>query len=98
MDFTLTEDGVITPTRVLMDGTNSVAYVQSTVQTRSAKKRETPNPKKCKVFLTEAPWSGRVVSAHGVRHDPARIEALRQRSSPSTGQELQQFNCALNWM
>ncbi|KAG3073353.1 hypothetical protein PI124_g23646 [Phytophthora idaei] len=28
----LTEEGVITPTRVLMGGTNSVAYVQSTVQ------------------------------------------------------------------
>lgn len=28
----LTEDGVITPTRVLMGGTNSVAHVQSTVQ------------------------------------------------------------------
>lgn len=28
----LTEDGVVTPTRVLMGRTNSVAYVQATVQ------------------------------------------------------------------
>ncbi|TDH65839.1 hypothetical protein CCR75_009603 [Bremia lactucae] len=31
-DSILTEECVITPTRVLMGGTNSVAYVQSTVQ------------------------------------------------------------------
>ncbi|KAG2950455.1 hypothetical protein PC117_g4442 [Phytophthora cactorum] len=30
--FILTEEGLITPTRVLMGGANSVAYVQSTVQ------------------------------------------------------------------
>eukprot|EP00644_Phytophthora_capsici_P005004 jgi/Phyca11/96647/e_gw1.1.158.1 len=130
----LTEDGVITPTRVLMGGTNSVAYVQSTVQAmfgdlfnnglliwiddllryadspeellrilRSVlliceKKGLKLNPKKCKFFMTEALWCGRVVSADGVRHDPARIDALRQMPVPSTGQELQQFICALNWM
>eukprot|EP00644_Phytophthora_capsici_P009200 jgi/Phyca11/102286/e_gw1.6.1108.1 len=34
----------------------------------------------------------------GVRHDPARIEALRAMSYPSTAGELQQFICAINWM
>ncbi|ETI57024.1 hypothetical protein F443_00604 [Phytophthora nicotianae P1569] len=48
--------------------------------------------------MTEVLRCGRVVSAVGVRHDPARITALRQMPSPSTGQELQQFICALNWM
>ncbi|GMF55193.1 unnamed protein product [Phytophthora fragariaefolia] len=101
------------PTRVLMGGTNSVAYVQSTVQEMFGDRFnngllnwiddllgyvETPeellrilrrvldiceekglklNPKKCKLFMTEALWCGRVVSSEGVRHDPARIQALR---------------------
>ncbi|GMF09610.1 unnamed protein product [Phytophthora lilii] len=34
----------------------------------------------------------------GVHHDPARISALSNLPAPTTGQELQQFVCALNWM
>ncbi|OWZ02136.1 LOW QUALITY PROTEIN: hypothetical protein PHMEG_00026351, partial [Phytophthora megakarya] len=130
----LTEEGVITPTRVLMGGTNSVAYVQSTVQDMFAElfnnglmiwiddllgyqksdqellallkkvlaiceeKGLKLNPKKCSFYLREALWCGRVVSGEGVRHDPARIDALTNLPEPTTGQELQQFICALNWM
>ncbi|GMF27035.1 unnamed protein product [Phytophthora fragariaefolia] len=130
----LTEDSVITPTRVLMGGTNSVSYVQSTVQamfgdlfdnglliwiddllgyadspeellrilrrvlTICEEKGLKLNPKKGKFFMAEALWCGRIVSGGGVRHDPARIQALRELPAPSTGQELQQFMCALNWM
>ncbi|GMF34348.1 unnamed protein product [Phytophthora lilii] len=97
----LTEEGVITPTRVLMGGTNSVAYVQSTVQqmfdelfnnglviwiddllgytdsdegllellknvlTICQTKGLKLNPKKCKFYLREALWCGRVVSGEG---------------------------------
>ncbi|GMF13375.1 unnamed protein product [Phytophthora lilii] len=56
------------------------------------------NPKKGKFYLREALWCGRVVSGEGVRHDPARISALSNLPAPATGQELQQFVCALNWM
>ncbi|GMF23722.1 unnamed protein product [Phytophthora fragariaefolia] len=104
-----------------MGGTNSVAYVQSTVQamfgdlynnglliwidgllgyaespeellriflrvlTICEEKGMKLNPKKCKFFMTEALWCGRVVSGDGVRHDPARISASRQLPAPSTG-------------
>ncbi|KAG3231289.1 hypothetical protein PI124_g23616 [Phytophthora idaei] len=130
----LTEEGVITPTRVLMGGTNSVAYVQSTVQemfsevfdkglliwiddllgyeksdegllillkkvlTICAEKGLKLNPKKCSFYLREALWCGRIVSGEGVRHDPARLTALTSLPLPSTGQDLQQFICAMDWM
>ncbi|GMF10762.1 unnamed protein product [Phytophthora lilii] len=130
----LTEDGVITPTRVLMGGTNSVAYVQSTVQqmfdelfnnglmiwiddllgyadsdegllellkkvlTICQTKGLKLNPEKRKFYVREALWCGRVVSGDGVCHDPARISALSNLPALTSGQELQQFVCALNWM
>jgi hypothetical protein len=130
----LTEDGVITPTRVLMGGTNSVAYVQATVQEMfdeifndglliwiddllgyedddegllrlldkvlaiCANKGLKLNPEKCSFYLLEALFCGRIVSGDGVRHDPERINALTRLPPPITGQELQQFICALNWM
>jgi len=130
----LTENGVVTPTRVLMGGTNSVAHVQPTVQEMFAEvfykglliwiddllgyhqteegllqllvkvlsicagKGLKLNPSKCSFSLREALWCGRMVSEHGVRHDPARIDALMSLPPPTTGQELQQFICAMNWM
>ncbi|OWZ02822.1 hypothetical protein PHMEG_00025550 [Phytophthora megakarya] len=39
-----------------------------------------------------------VVSGKGVRHDPARIDALTSLPELTSSQELQQFICALNWM
>ncbi|KAJ8577566.1 hypothetical protein ON010_g1641 [Phytophthora cinnamomi] len=130
----LTEDGVVTPTRVLMGGTNSVTYVQSTVQAMfadvfnnslliwiddllgyeanddtllkllvrvleiCASKGLRLNLTKCAFYLREALWCGRVVSGEGVKHDPARIEALMSLPPPLSGNELQQVICALNWM
>ncbi|KAG3098431.1 hypothetical protein PI125_g15326 [Phytophthora idaei] len=130
----LTEEGVMTPTRVLMGGANSVAYVQSTVQemfsevfnkglliwiddllgyeksdegllillkkvlTICAEKRLKLSPKKCSFYLREALWCGRIVSGDGVRHDPARLTALTSLPLLSTGQDLQQFICAMNWI
>lgn len=56
------------------------------------------NPLKCAFYVKEAKWCGRIVSHTGVRHDPERIAALQSLPAPTTGQELQQFVCALNWM
>ncbi|KAF0744145.1 hypothetical protein Ae201684_001287 [Aphanomyces euteiches] len=130
----LTDIGVYTPTRVLMGGTDSVAYCQSSVQEMFAdelyrclliwlddllgysKTKEgllaalervlkicefrglQLNPKKCRFYQTEARWCGRIVSGNGVKHDPERIKALQDLKVPVTGQDLQQFICAMNWM
>ncbi|KAF0722457.1 hypothetical protein Ae201684_018400 [Aphanomyces euteiches] len=56
------------------------------------------HPKKCQFFVKEAKRCGRIISGKGVRHDPARVEALQQLSPPKTGAELQQYVCAINWM
>jgi hypothetical protein len=130
----LTDEGVFTPTRVLMGSSDSVAYCQSTVQEmfkdvlyqgllvwlddllgyestedgllrlltkilqRCQEKGLKLNPKKCAFFQTEALWCGKIVSADGIRHDPARIQALQDLSAPTTGADLLQFVCAVNWM
>ncbi|OWZ04249.1 hypothetical protein PHMEG_00023876 [Phytophthora megakarya] len=126
--------GIFTPTRVLMGGSDSVAYCQATVQEMfeeflynglliwlddllgyakseegllkllrgvlkvCATKGLKLNPSKCSFYRREAKWCGRVISKQGVRHDPGRIAALQQLSTPVTGQDLQQFVCALGWM
>ncbi|KAF0712314.1 hypothetical protein As57867_004858, partial [Aphanomyces stellatus] len=130
----LTDTGVYTPTRVLMGGTDSVAYCQASVQEMFAdelysclliwlddllgydkteegllkalervlkvcqKRGLKLNPKKCRFYEMEARWCGRIVSGSGVKHDPERIVALQDLKPPVTGQDLQQFICAMNWM
>ncbi|ETL83427.1 hypothetical protein L917_16625 [Phytophthora nicotianae] len=54
--------------------------------------------KKSSLYMKEVKWCGKIIDANGVRHDPARIEALRAMPYPSTAGELQQFICAINWM
>ncbi|KAF0717916.1 Aste57867_2018 [Aphanomyces stellatus] len=56
------------------------------------------HPKKCSFYVNEARWCGRIISGTGVKHDPARVEALQQLPSPVTGADLQQYVCAINWM
>ncbi|OWY99146.1 hypothetical protein PHMEG_00029910 [Phytophthora megakarya] len=56
------------------------------------------NPRKCSFLLREVKWCGRVVSGQGVKHDPERIAGLISLPSPTSGQQLQQFVCALNWV
>ncbi|KAE8996878.1 hypothetical protein PR002_g19193 [Phytophthora rubi] len=54
--------------------------------------------KKCSLYQTQVKWCGRVLDRQGVRHDPERIDTLRQMPYPTTAAELQQFVCAINWM
>ena len=56
------------------------------------------HPMKCQFYVTEARWCGRIISGSGVKHDPARVEALQQLPPPVTGADLQQYVCAINWM
>ncbi|KAJ8574644.1 hypothetical protein ON010_g4571 [Phytophthora cinnamomi] len=68
------------------------------VLTIGAEKDLKLNPKKCRFYLREALWCGRVISGEGIRHDPTRIDALTKLPAPTIAQELHQFVCALNWM
>ena len=56
------------------------------------------NPKKCSFFKKEAKCCGRIISSQGVAHDPEQIKALQDLPAPSSGKDLQQFVCAMNWM
>ena len=56
------------------------------------------HPGKCVLFSLVVRWCGRLISAEGSKFDPRRIEGLLQMSPPSTGADLQQFLCAINWM
>jgi hypothetical protein len=57
------------------------------------------NPNKCKFFLREAEWCGKVVvSSAGIAHSPRRIQGLVDLEPPVTATDLQQFLCATNWM
>jgi hypothetical protein len=56
------------------------------------------HPGKCVLFATEVRWCGRLISSAGVRFDPRRAQGLLDLPAPTTGADLQQFVCALNWM
>jgi hypothetical protein len=54
--------------------------------------------KKCALFVTEVKWSGRIISTHGVKHCPERMQGLVEMQLPRTGVDLKQFLCAANWI
>lgn len=56
------------------------------------------HPGKCVLFSTSVRWGGRLISAKGIRYDPARHEVLLNMESPTNGAHLQQFLCALQWV
>jgi RNase H-like domain found in reverse transcriptase/Reverse transcriptase (RNA-dependent DNA polymerase) len=56
------------------------------------------HPGKCVLFASVIRWCGRLISSEGSKFDPRRIQGLLDMTPPSTGADLQQFKCALNWM
>ena len=54
--------------------------------------------KKCKLYLEEVKWCGRLISKEGIKLDPRRLQALLDMPEPANGAQLQQFVCAANWM
>lgn len=56
------------------------------------------NARKCQLYLTEVKCCGRLISANGIKLDPARIEGLITMPTPENGEQLQQFLCAANWL
>lgn len=56
------------------------------------------NPQKCVLYTTSVKWCGRIISATGVRHDPSNLQGLLDLDRPTTGGQLQQFVCAMQWL
>ena len=54
--------------------------------------------KKSEPVKNEVKWCGRIIDKQGVRHDPARIQALTDLSYPKTARDVMQFLCASGWM
>lgn len=51
------------------------------------------------ILLTEEiRWSGRLISAQGVRYDQRRLDSILTMEPPTNGGHLQQFLCALKWL
>ena len=46
---------------------------------------------KCEFWLKEVNFLGHIVSAEGIRVDPAKVEAVQQWKSPSTPNEIRSF-------
>ena len=56
------------------------------------------NIDKCKFFVTEVKFCGRIFKHKHVIHDPRRIEALVDMPMPKKAGELQQLLMATQWM
>jgi hypothetical protein len=53
---------------------------------------------KCNFFRRETKFCGKLYSAAGIRHDPARLMGISALPLPSTAADLMQFLCSLNWL
>lgn len=56
------------------------------------------HPEKCTLFATRVHWCGRLITSDGIRFDPRRIDGIQNMAAPSTGADLQQIFCAMQWM
>ena len=56
------------------------------------------HPAKCLFFAREIRWCGCMVSESGIRYDPRRPDGLLNMEPPTSGANLQQFICALQWV
>ncbi|KAG4043948.1 hypothetical protein PC123_g20595 [Phytophthora cactorum] len=56
------------------------------------------HPSNNSLFESEIKWCGRLISGEGVRHDPARVDAITSLPRPMTVAELQYFVYAANWL
>ena len=56
------------------------------------------NASRCRFYLLEAKYCGKLYSKNGVRHDPSRIDALVEMPTPHTAADLMQFLCASTWV
>lgn len=50
------------------------------------------------LYATSVRRCGRLIVLDGINFDPRRFDGIRIMACPSTGSELQQFICAIQWM
>ena len=55
------------------------------------------NPKKCQFAMTKFKYLGVCISGEGITPDPERVEALRNRPSPTNDDELSSWLGKLGW-
>ena len=55
----------------------------------------TLNPHKCLFKKDAIPFWGMIISKHGVRPDPKKVQALKEASHPETKDELMSFLCMI---
>lgn len=56
------------------------------------------HPTKCILFATEIRRCGRFLSSKGLLYDPRRLQSALSMEPRTTGANLQQFICALQWV
>lgn len=55
------------------------------------------NPKKCNFFKTELIYLGHLISAEGIKPDPAKVEAVKKWPTPSNAEEVKRFVAFANY-
>ena len=55
------------------------------------------NAARCTFYSTSVRWCGMIYSQSGVSHDPDRVLALSNFSTPNNAGDLMQFLCACQW-
>ncbi|ETV90041.1 hypothetical protein H310_15126 [Aphanomyces invadans] len=104
----LTDTGIYTPTRVLMGGTDNVQEMFATELYKSLliwlddllgyEKTKEGLLAALERVLEICHQRGLKLNPKKFKHDPDRLKALQDLKMPVTGQDLQQFICAMNWM
>lgn len=56
------------------------------------------HPAKCILLAHSVRWCACLIDAQGWRFDPKNMESFKDMSVPTTGANLQQFVCNLNWI
>lgn len=55
------------------------------------------NPKKCNFFKTELLYLGHLISAEGIKPDPAKIDAVKRWPTPTNADEVKRFVAFANY-
>lgn len=68
------------------------------VMERLEKRGLTVNPEKCEFKVKELKFFGMIFSEHGVKPDPAKVDAIRHAQNPASGEEMRSFLGLANYV